>query len=181
MGTENDFRKVVRIGDAPFYTGKSFMAVFVEIEYRAGELSIHGVEGPLASGNAKGACGQIDMHMDGEYLDSLRYAKGWTREKVVELLFVWKRWHLNKLKAGSPRQEEFLRRNPELVKATYPESHYDKALKVLGEAGLNPDAEYLHDGKPYEYGKAWLFETVPNDVIEWLKGLPDSDREPAWV
>lgn len=33
----------------------------------------------------------------------------------------------------------------------------------------------------YKYGTAWRFEEVPQDVIEWLSTLPDSERYPAWV
>jgi hypothetical protein len=33
----------------------------------------------------------------------------------------------------------------------------------------------------YKYGSAWLREEVPADVLEWLRNLPDTDRQPAWV
>lgn len=33
----------------------------------------------------------------------------------------------------------------------------------------------------YEYGSKWLFESVPEEVIDFLVSLPDTDREPAWV
>lgn len=33
----------------------------------------------------------------------------------------------------------------------------------------------------YSYGSAWLFEPVPDDVLEWLIALPDTDKTPAWV
>ena len=33
----------------------------------------------------------------------------------------------------------------------------------------------------YKYGSAWLYEEVPDDVIEWLFSLPPAAREPAWV
>lgn len=31
------------------------------------------------------------------------------------------------------------------------------------------------------YGCAWYYEPVPDDVLEWLKALPDTDKTPAWV
>ena len=33
----------------------------------------------------------------------------------------------------------------------------------------------------YKYGSAWLFEAVPEDVLQFLTDLPDSDLVPAWV
>ena len=33
----------------------------------------------------------------------------------------------------------------------------------------------------YKYGAAWLHEAVPTDVLEFLRGLPDADTQPAWV
>lgn len=41
-------------------------------------------------------------------------------------------------------------------------------------------------GKPcpvcgYKYGHAWKREEVPADVLEFLRSLPDTDKQPAWV
>lgn len=33
----------------------------------------------------------------------------------------------------------------------------------------------------YKYGSAWKTEEVPQDVIDWLFSLPDSELTPAWV
>ncbi len=33
----------------------------------------------------------------------------------------------------------------------------------------------------YQYGTAWLLEPVSEDIVEWLKALPDSKTEPAWI
>ena len=33
----------------------------------------------------------------------------------------------------------------------------------------------------YKYGNGWNRVEVPQEVIDWLKALPDTDREPAWV
>ena len=33
----------------------------------------------------------------------------------------------------------------------------------------------------YKYGSAWNKETVPDEVLNWLHSLPDTDRTPAWV
>lgn len=31
------------------------------------------------------------------------------------------------------------------------------------------------------YGSAWYYEPVPDDVLVWLKALPDTDKMPAWI
>lgn len=33
----------------------------------------------------------------------------------------------------------------------------------------------------YKYGTAWLTEEVPQEVIDWLFALPDTNVSPAWV
>ncbi|MHB0965299.1 MAG: hypothetical protein ACYC36_02485 [Bellilinea sp.] len=33
----------------------------------------------------------------------------------------------------------------------------------------------------YKYGSAWKKETVPESVLTFLRGLPDTDITPAWV
>lgn len=33
----------------------------------------------------------------------------------------------------------------------------------------------------HKYGSSWLREDVPADVLAFLRGLPDTDIEPAWV
>lgn len=171
---EAAFTKIVRLGTKPVWSGsESRVSVFAEIKYQDGKLSISGVEGPLPSGNARGACGQIVMHLrEKGALADFRPAPGWTAHNVRHFLSVWDRWHLNDMKAGSPAQEKFLRENP--VDAKYPASHYDVASAALAAAGLNPDAGY-------EYGSKWLKEKIPDDVLVWLKALPDADKKPAWV
>lgn len=33
----------------------------------------------------------------------------------------------------------------------------------------------------YRYGSAWRKEDVPEDVLEFLRSLPNTDKQPAWV
>jgi hypothetical protein len=90
------FKKTVRPGRVPVWTraGERLVDVFVSIELNAvGELSISAVEGPLASGNACGGCGQCDA------LDVREFASGWTAEMVGRLRDIWREWHLNHMRA----------------------------------------------------------------------------------
>ena len=162
-----DFTKVVRLGTAKTCGGRSY-SVFAKIKYEDGRLSITGVEGPLPSGNCLGSCGQIIMSKP--KIENL--ALGWHRTKLSWFWAAWDKWHLNDMQAGSPAQIA------ELEKHTFPghpESHYDWACAVLMAQGLHPDA----DG--YTYGSKWLKVDVPADVLDFLRGLPDTDKTPAWV
>lgn len=33
----------------------------------------------------------------------------------------------------------------------------------------------------YKYGSEWNLEEVPQEVLDWLFNLPDTERQPAWV
>ncbi len=163
------FSKVVRIGTQP-----RLGSLFCKIEFRDnGELSITGVEGPTRNGDCKGACGQIDVHA----WDFDTYAPGWDAATVERFRAIWDAWHLNGMRAGSPAQRAYLAAHP----ITDRLNHFDAACTSLRDAGLHPDASYLHNGKPYLYGSAWLRDEVPADVLDWLRALPDADMTPTWV
>lgn len=172
--TYTPLHKVVWAGEAT--DGK----VFVEIRYsnqlnptRPPTLSLSGVVGPYRNGNCKGSCGQI-VHVD----EPWRPTGDLTGAQLSKLIAIWDRWHLNGMRAGSPRQEEWLRNNP--VTAVYPASYYDMAVAALNEAGLQPDAEHLIDGRPYSYGSAWLHEELPDEVLDFLRSLPECSITYPW-
>lgn len=88
---------------------------------------------------------------------SLKLAQGWDLKMVEQLRAVWDEWHLNDMRAGCSHQRA---------------AKWDPQTSV---------------GKPcpecgYRYGSAWLFEEVPADVLEFLRGLPDAseDLPAAW-
>ena len=172
--------KVVRLGTAKTYRGRSY-SIFCRIKYENGKLSITGVEGPTAGGNAIGACGQIDMHLRSEQ-HIIKLAPGWSRATLARFFDIWGQWHLNDMKAGTPMQEAYLIAHAseyEAIKAQSDKciSHYEWAADVLNKAGLNP----APDRPGYAYGTKWLSVEVPSDVVEFLESLPDTDRQPAWV
>lgn len=164
------FTKIVNPGKVA--CGKFNRQFFAEICYRDGSLSIHGVIGPKSNGNAFGAAGQIQ-----EELDRVVPGKGWDAESVKKLQKVWDRWHLNDLRAGSPKQMLFL----ESLEANEEPVDYENAVKAMKEAGIYEDADFIYEGKPYRYGSAWLKKEVPAEVLEWLQRLPESAVKPAWV
>ena len=147
----NDFTRIVRIGYS-LETGN----IYIKINFKDTRLSITGVEGPLKSGNCKGGCGQIGMGINDEYINNLilNLSDGWSKEKIEQLVYFWKRWHLNDMKAGCIHQRD--------TKIKY---EVGEKCKKCG----------------YRYGHSWLYEEVPEEGIEWLFNLPETNKEPAWV
>jgi hypothetical protein len=169
------FKKVLRPGTAK--DGD----VFVKVEYdltedgdaerRKPRLSLSGVVGPYPSGNAAGGCGQINPAA----IESL--APGWTPAMLERLWGAWKRWHLNDMRAGCEHQRAEGWGEKELVLA-----NGEKKLSTWVTPAEHPDGVLC---KPcpvcgYKYGTAWLCEEVPAEVLEFLRGLPDSDVPYPW-
>jgi hypothetical protein len=110
-------------------------------------------------------CGEVwnhigtDMVHAGQCVDAIA-AQFPHDAKAQRMLAIWRRYHLNDMKAGSAVQEEWLRANPiDPAEYAYPKSHYEVASAKLAAAGLNPDA----DG--YRYGSAWKAEPLPAEVV----------------
>ena len=145
-----DFTKIIQPYNGKTYSGRSFKA-YVEIEYTNGKLSLHGVEGPLPSGNCLGSCGQIDYQPDRYTL-----SKGWTQEKVNQLMFIWELYHLNDLQAGCEHQR--------LAGITYK----DNPSHICPICG-------------YKIGSAWKRLEVPEDVLQILIDMPEATTSPTWI
>lgn len=96
-----------------------------------------------------------------------RFAEGWDRAKLDQLLAVWDEWHLNGMCAAcdhmvpAPIDSSVL--GVTVGRMNHPESltldHYtiNKAL-VCPESG-------------YRYGQSWLVRTLPESVVEWALKL----------
>ena len=166
-------RKTLRIGTVQ--QGGRRASVYISVKFRDDKLSITGVIGPLPSGGALGGCGQIDMefahrnpeHNDKRYCSPIRskdinFASAWTPKKWLDLLDVWKEYHLNDMQAACEHQRE--------LGWTYEAHHNPKTFK--GE-----DCPVCG----YSIGSKWLSKTIPTHVITFLANLPDTDKTPAWV
>lgn len=137
--------KVVRVGMAK--QGSNLGSIFVKINFADGRLSMTGVIGPLRNGNALGGCGQIDMefahrnpaHNDSRYIKPIQpsdidFAPNWNAEKWLDLLDVWRKWHMNDCTAGSPAQEQELEKHAGEFPG-YPKSHFEWAVETLTKVG----------------------------------------------
>ena len=56
-----------------------------------------------------------------------------------------------------------------------------KRRPELGRYNATKAQWKLHNGQPYRYGTAWLKEKVPQEVLDFLVALPETDIQPAWV
>lgn len=143
--------------------------VFCKVDYNGTRLSISGVVGPLANGNAWGGAGQIDMEFahrnpddnDARYTalystDDFVFSVLWNAEMWLDFLDVWKRWHLNDMRAECEHQRA--------LRWTY-KTHAGRNCPECG----------------YGIGTKWLHEDVPESVLDFLRALPVTDKQPAWV
>ena len=151
---DSSINKVVRLGSVKTYAGRS-ASIYCKIKFKHGKLSISGVEGPLPSGNALGGCGQIDTHLRDEQ-ESIKLAPSWTRDMIKRFFEVWSEWHLNDMNAECEHQRAFG------WKYT---THSGQSCPTCG----------------YQIGTKWLRREVPEDVLDFLRALPETDKTPAWV
>ncbi len=164
-----EIHKTVRPGTIPTYRPGQRISVFCRIEYNGERLSITGVEGPKANGDAAGSAGQIEggyQHRNPDQDDprygttiapeNIEYADGWTSELWLDFLDVWQKWHLNDMQAACEHQRA--------LGWTYA-THAGQDCPECG----------------YRIGSAWLTVDVPESVLDFLSSLPDADRVPAWV
>lgn len=159
--------------------------VFVKVEYRGGRLSITGVVGPRANGDAWGSCGQIVETLARK--DFKPAPGGFWMLHVKHLRETWARWHLNDMRAGCAHQRaagwEDVRIKPEEL----PESRAnrdERGILALWVYRKEHPAGLLCEPCPtcgYQYGSKWLREEVPEGVLRFLYELPQVERAPAWV
>lgn len=126
----------------------------VEVKYKNGRLSL---VGDIHQGDFRNSCGQV-----GDYLIDIsknHLANNWTHRKLRVLYKVWKRYHLNDMRAGNHRQELFLRR---MKKRGWVYTSYEDACKLLSQHNLYED-------NGYKYGHAWKSEPVPECILHWLR------------
>jgi len=165
--------KIMRIGKIK-YDGKRYTNVFIKVSFIDGRLSITGVIGPKANGNTLGGCGQIDMEFDhrdkndndNRYTELIKtsdieFADGWNSELWLDLLDIWKRWHLNDMNSACEHQKE--------LGWTY-ETHHNPTTFVGEKCPVCG----------YKIGSAWLKEDIPYNVLEQITNMPDADISTSW-
>jgi hypothetical protein len=96
---------------------------------------------------------RTDYVTGGQCVDTLQKYLGHNR-KFRQIAEIWRRWHLNDMRAGTREQTAIVATMPPVV---YPASHYEEACKLLDSRGLLID-------RGYRYGSAWLVEPLPPEV-----------------
>ena len=181
MRSENIiFKKVVHLGFVKFI-GDVFCEIAIKDKGEYKELTISGVEGPRKNGNCRGSCGQInDTIVEHIKRDEFKnFAAGWDKKSILHFIEVWKTWHLNGLHAGNAKQEAIVKKY--LEEHPMERHNYTNICKVLEEHNLLVDEDDIYNGKPYKYGTAWRYVALPEEVIDYVKSLPETKIIPAWV
>ena len=115
--------------------------VFCEITFTDGKLSISGVIGPKANGDARGGCGQINMSFRESYPEDKRtYTEGWDADLFQKFLSTWDQWHLNDMRAGCQHQRKDWNTGAPVVVTRYtwgPSFH--AARKAVEDATATPE------------------------------------------
>ena len=145
-------------------TGKGYRyEAFIEIELEDADT-----DKPRFS-----VCGSVRTHnggwgYGGQCLDAMNRAKfmSQTSRKVFDKIYrLWKLYHLNDMHAGTPSQEA------EIKKWNLTHNYnYTDAVEYLDSIGM---LTVEHDGKPYRYGSAWLYEPIPSDDLHLINSLLD--------
>ena len=179
--------KKINFGKIDFYrTGRKINAVDVEIRLtqRGGEPTFILKDGKKEyTGNKTpeyielAICGNVwnsketDIVCGGQCLDTIaEYIKTPLFNRILE---IWKRYHLNGLRAGTPEQEAAIK---EWCAAgnTY---DYTKACDYLKSIGLYETAFYgktsgkQYNGELYKYGHGWIIEDLPEDIVKEVKEI----------
>jgi hypothetical protein len=159
-------KKIISFGKIDFnHSGRKNCKVTIEVELRdtdkGKELSISGdIWNPR----------ETDIYSGGQNLDTIiQYVKTPKMKRIHE---IWKRWHLNGLKAGCVHQREMKWNEARIDPKELPNSHSNRDEKGILAIWVYPTE---HENglltKPcpvcgYKYGSAWLFEELPEEVIK---------------
>jgi hypothetical protein len=80
-----------------------------------------------------------------------------SREELERLLDIWKRWHLNDMRAGCAHQNKLV---PWLCELLGVGHSYDELMTI-------PNFQRC-PSCGYNYGIAWLYEPLPEEVVNFL-------------
>lgn len=118
------------------------------------------------------SCGQnLDSIEELANKNKIIYAEGWNKAKLLKIIQIWHKWHLNDLHAECEHQEEM----------------FNKLVRIDGKKGeIKPEfiGEYgsLSLEKVwavpefakcptcgYKYGTAWTFRKLPEEVVKEVR------------
>lgn len=108
-----------------------------------------------------------DIIYGGQCLDKI---KNYVRNPVFnEIYDLWKKYHLNDLRAGTKEQEKAI----EKWKNKGNKYNYKEACNYLKRVGLY---EVNHNGSPYKYGHGWIYEPIPQCDLDRIYAILEIRR-----
>jgi len=145
--------------------GKKINAVDIEISFKNGCFSASGfiwnhIKSDIISG------GQI-LNKILSYYPNNKLVK-----KIVD---IWSQYHLNDLTPGSPKQMVYLKSLSKPSNAEF----YTWECEQLKKVNLLIDESFLHNGKPYKYGTAWLKTEIPENVQQEIFSIINENKQAA--
>ena len=171
-------KKIINPCKCEVYTSRGttqMVNAYVEIEYKDGRLSLHGVIGPMSNGDCRGSAGQCD-----EEISKGVPTEDWTKEMLQKLCDIWGKWHLNDMRAYCQHQKELGWR--ELAREEITLYHYNltteaynakrsaerEALKALSEGRIFiPTKEQVLFAR-LAYGLD-VYEELSGDLAQYYK------------
>jgi len=103
---------------------------------------------------------------------------------VIRIVEVWNRWHLNDMRAGSPRQEAALNKKFGIprryeYRGSGRADAYTQTCEYLRSIGLYEDDRHppvVEGPSGYRYGTAWLYEPLPQAIVDEVVAWPNEVR-----
>jgi hypothetical protein len=113
---------------------------------------------------------KTDMFIAGQAFDTVTedYPYLLENEKLVEIINLWRKYHLNDMHAGTIEQEEAI--HNAIDTGVLKDYDYTKVVEYLKSINLY---EVEYEGKPYKYGTGWLYRPIPSEDIKRIYALFD--------
>ena len=99
-----------------------------------------------------------DIYEGGQILD--RILKHFPDNKrLARLVEIWKKYHLNDMNAGTPKQEQ--------------------ALEIINDGSYSENCDYLEsigllEDNGYVYGSGWLYQELPKSIVKEIKDFMEN-------
>lgn len=180
-------KKIIRIGRGE--AGDVFCKIeFVNKEGKGGVLSITGVEGPKSNGDCRGSCGQIYDH-----IRIKDFAPGWDHKTLAEFIDVWRRWHLNDLRAACEHQRASAAFNPAarviIYKYGWSNQYYNMRTRAQGGKLTAEEYAVFAEVTPAVDGALFGLEhpKYPTEEIKrllsegWIEEKKQEEKSAGWV
>ena len=180
-----NMRKKINFGKIDYYQrGRKINAVDLEIELRKSDTDKPTFSVCCNVWNAS----HTDIIAGGQCLDDANIVRKMAHNRLyMEILNLWKKYHLNDMHAGTPTQEKCLQEHKnesDAIRRQLEQAHpyynckylqpnisqYEIDCEILKKYGLY---EVTHDGKPYKYGHGWLYEPIPQKDLQRIKEIID--------